>query len=70
MSNADQYDGVMCVVSQVVPGDAGRALVRTQVEASSHASGVSGTNARCVSTGALEARIAHMMSELAAKSGN
>lgn len=70
MSNADQYDVVMRVVSQVVPGDAGLALVRTQVEASSHASGVSGTNARCVSTGALEARIAHMMSELAAKSGN
>ena len=65
MSNSDTYDLVVRVVSQVVPADAGLATLRTQVEASAHASGVSGTNVRCVSTGQLEERIAHMMSELA-----
>jgi hypothetical protein len=68
MSNADTYDVIVRVVSQVVPADAGLASLRTQLEASAHSSGDSGPSVRCVSTGALEARIAHMMSELAAKS--
>jgi hypothetical protein len=67
MSNSDTYDVVIRVVSQVVPADAGLASIRTQVEGSAHSSGDSGPSVRCVSTGALEARIAHMMSELAAK---
>lgn len=70
MANADQYDIIVRVVSQVVPADAGLATIRTQVEANGRASGESSTSARCVSTGALEARIARMMSELATKSGN
>ena len=70
MTNADTYDVIIRVVSQVVPADAGLASLRTQVEASAHASGESGSSVRCVSTGALEARIAHMMSELAAKSAS
>jgi hypothetical protein len=67
MSNADTYDVVIRVVSQVVPADAGLASLRTQVEGSAHSSGDTGPSVRCVSTGALEARIAHKMSELAAK---
>ncbi|MEO6210516.1 MAG: hypothetical protein ABIQ10_10365 [Gemmatimonadaceae bacterium] len=70
MANADQYDIIVRVVSQVVPADAGLATIRTQVEANGRASGESSTSARCVSTGALEARIARMMSELATKSGS
>ncbi|MEO8879912.1 MAG: hypothetical protein ABI446_05900 [Gemmatimonadaceae bacterium] len=65
--NADQYDIIVRVVSQVIPADAGLSSIRTQVEANGRASGESSTSARCVSTGALEARIAHMMSELANK---
>ena len=68
LPNADTYDVLVRVVSQVIPADAGLASLRTQVEGSAHSSGDSGSNVRCVSTGALEARIAHMMSELAAKS--
>jgi len=70
MANADTYDLIVRVVSQVVLADAGLASLRTQVEASAHSSGDSGPGVRCVSTGALEARIAHMMSELAAKSAS
>jgi hypothetical protein len=70
MSNSDTYDVIVRVVSQVIPADAGLASLRTQVEGSAHASGDSGMNVRCISTGALEARIAHMMSELAAKPAN
>jgi hypothetical protein len=70
MSNSDTYDVVVRVVSQVVPADAGLASIRTQVEGSAHSSGDSGPSVRCVSTGALESRIAHMMSELAAKSAS
>jgi hypothetical protein len=70
MANADTYDMIIRVVSQVVPADAGLASLRTQVEASAHSAGDSGPSVRCVSTGALEARIAHMMSELAAKSAS
>ncbi|MDQ2932379.1 MAG: hypothetical protein M3Y05_16380 [Gemmatimonadota bacterium] len=70
MANADQYDIIVRVVSQVIPADAGLSTIRTQVEANGRASGESSTSARCVSTGALEARIARMMSELATKSGN
>ncbi|MEP7085796.1 MAG: hypothetical protein ABI884_00560 [Gemmatimonadota bacterium] len=70
MSNADTYDVIVRIVSQVVPADAGLASLRTQVEASAHASAISGSNVRCVSTGQLEERVAHMMSELAAKPTN
>ena len=67
MSNADTYDVIVRVVSQVVPADAGLASLRTQVEATAHANAVSGASVRCVSTGALEDRIAHMLSELTTK---
>jgi hypothetical protein len=70
MSNADTYDVIVRIVSQVIPADAGLSSLRTQIEGSAHSSAVSGTSVRCVSTGALEERIAHMMSELAAKPGN
>lgn len=67
MSNADTYDVLVRVVSQVVPADAGLASLRTQVEATAHANAESGATVRCVSTGALEGRIAHMLSELTSK---
>jgi hypothetical protein len=70
MSNADTYDVLVRVLSQVIPADAGLSSLRTQVEATAHANAVSGATVRCVSTGALEARIAHMLSELSAKPGN
>ena len=70
MSNADTYDVIVRVVSQVIPADAGLSSLRTQVEATAHANAVSGSSVRCVSTGALEERIAHMLSELVAKPGN
>ena len=70
MSNADTYDVIIRIVSQVVPAEAGLASLRTQVEANAHASAISGSNVRCVSTGQLEERVAHMMSELAAKPAN
>ena len=70
MSNADTYDVIVRVVSQVIPADAGLSSLRTQVEATAHANAVSGATVRCVSTGALEGRIAHMLSELVAKPGN
>lgn len=68
MSNADTYDVVLRVISQVFPADAGLASVRTQVEATAHAGSVAGASVRCASTGALEERIAHMLSEVSAKS--
>ena len=64
MSNADTYDLLVRVVSQVLAADAGVSTLRTQVEATAHAKAVSGATVRCVSTGALEERIAHMLSEL------
>ncbi len=67
MSNADTYDLLVRVVSQVLAADAGVSTLRTQVEATAHANAVSGATVRCVSTGALEERIAHMLSELTAK---
>jgi hypothetical protein len=67
MSNADTYDVLVRVISQIVPTDVGLATLRTQVEATAHAVAVSGQVVRCASTGALEARIAHMLSEQAIK---
>jgi hypothetical protein len=67
MSNADTYDMLVRVISQVIPADAGVSTLRTQVEATAHANAVSGATVRCVSTGALEERIAHMLNELTAK---
>jgi hypothetical protein len=70
MSNADTYDLLVRVVSQVLAADAGVSTLRTQVEATAHANAVSGATVRCVSTGALEERIAHMLGELTAKPNN
>ena len=70
MSNADTYDVILRVVSQVIPADAGLSSLRTQVEATAHANAVSGATVRCVSTGALEGRIAHMLSEMTVKPKN
>lgn len=70
MPNADTYDVLVRVVSQVIPADAGLSALRTQVEATAHANAVSGATVRCVSTGALEERISHMLSEMVAKPGN
>ena len=69
MSNADTYDVILRVVSQVIPADVGLSSLRTQVEATAHANAVSGATVRCVSTGALEGRISHMLSELSLKAG-
>lgn len=70
MDNADTYDIFARILSQIVPGDGGLSTLRTQVEATAHATGNSGQAIRCSSTGALEARIANMLGQMAARSGS
>jgi hypothetical protein len=65
ISNADQYDVVVRVITQIIPAEAGLSALRSQVEATAHPSATSGQVVRCASTGALEERIAHMLSEQA-----
>ena len=65
ISNADSYDLLLRVITQIIPAPGGLSAVRTQVEASGHASATSGQVVRCASTGALEERIAKMVSDQA-----
>lgn len=67
MSNADSYDMLIRVLTQIVPADGGLSKLRTQAEATAHANAVSGNPVRCSSTGALEARIAQMVSDQAVR---
>jgi hypothetical protein len=67
ISNADDYDLLIRVITQIIPAEGGLSAVRTQVEATGHASATSGQVVRCASTGALEERIAHMVSDQAVR---
>jgi hypothetical protein len=67
ISNADQYDILIRVITQIIPAEAGLSALRTQVEATAHPSATSGQSVRCATTGALEERIAHMLSEQAVR---
>lgn len=67
MSNADDYDLLVRVITQVMPAEGGLSIVRTQAEATGHATATSGQVVRCASTGALEERIAHMVSDQAVR---
>jgi hypothetical protein len=69
ISNADDYDLLVRVITQIIPAEGGLSALRTQVEATGHATAVSGQVVRCASTGALEARIAHMVSDQAVRAG-
>jgi hypothetical protein len=67
IANADSYDMLVRVLTQIVPTEGGLSKLRTQAEATAHANAVSGAPVRCSSTGALEARIAQMVSEQAVR---
>jgi hypothetical protein len=69
ISNADQYDLHVRVITQIVPADAGLSALRSQVEATGHSIATSGQIVRCASTGALEERIAHMVADQASRVG-
>jgi hypothetical protein len=65
IANADQYDLIVRVITQIIPAEAGLSAVRTQAEASGHATATSGQQVRCGTTGALEDQIAHMIADQA-----
>ena len=65
IANADQYDITVRVITQIIPADAGLSALRTQIEATGHSVATTGQALRCASTGALEERIAHMVSDQA-----
>jgi hypothetical protein len=67
IANADDYDLLIRVITQIIPAEGGLSAVRTQVEATGHATATSGQVVRCASTGALEERIAHMVSDQATR---
>jgi hypothetical protein len=69
ISNADDYDLLVRVITQIIPAEGGLSTLRTQVEATGHATATSGQVVRCASTGALEERIAHMVSDQAVRAG-
>jgi hypothetical protein len=69
ISNADDYDLLVRVITQIIPAEAGLSALRTQIEATAHATATSGQVVRCSSTGALEERIAHMVSDQAVRAG-
>ena len=69
IANADEYDILIRVVTQIIPADAGLSALRTQVEGTAHATATSGQVVRCASTGALEERIAHMVADQASRLG-
>jgi hypothetical protein len=70
ISNADDYDLLIRVISQIIPAEGGLSIVRTQAEATGHATATSGQVVRCASTGALEERIAHMVSDQAVRAAS
>jgi hypothetical protein len=65
IDNADEYDILIRVITQIIPADAGLSALRTQIEGTAHATATSGQVVRCASTGALEERIAHMVADQA-----
>lgn len=67
ISNADDYDILIRVITQIIPAEGGLSAVRTQAEATGHATATSGQVVRCASTGALEEQIAHMVSDQAVR---
>jgi hypothetical protein len=67
IANADQYDLRVRVITQIIPAEAGLSAVRTQAEATGHATATSGQEVRCGTTGALEDQIAHMISDQATR---
>lgn len=67
IANADQYDLLIRVITQILPAEGGLSAVRTQAEATGHAIATSGQVAQCSSTGALEAQIAHMITDQAVR---
>lgn len=69
IANADEYDILVRVITQIIPAEADLSALRTQIEATGHATAVSGQVVRCASTGALEERIAHMVGDQAARAG-
>lgn len=69
MSNSDNYDLYIRVISQIVPQGDKLSSLRTQAEATAHANAVSGQVVRCASTGELERRIATMVSEQTLRAG-
>ncbi|MDB4911401.1 MAG: hypothetical protein JWO39_2224 [Gemmatimonadetes bacterium] len=69
ISNADDYDLLVRVITQIIPAEAGLSALRTQIEATAYATATSGQPVRCSSTGALEERIAHMVSDQAIRAG-
>jgi hypothetical protein len=69
ISNADDYDLLVRVITQIIPAEAGLSALRSQVEATGHATATSGQVVRCSSTGALEERIAHMVADQAVRAG-
>lgn len=69
IANADDYDILVRVITQIIPAEGDLSALRTQIEATGHATAVSGQVVRCASTGALEERIAHMVGDQAARAG-
>ena len=69
VSTADTYDVWIRVIAQVLPMERGLSIVRTEVEVSAKATDMQGGSAPCSSNGALEARIAKRLAEVAAKAG-
>ncbi|MDQ2768862.1 MAG: hypothetical protein M3Y30_17135 [Gemmatimonadota bacterium] len=67
ISNADDYDLLIRVITQIIPAEGGLSSVRTQAEATGHAMATSGQVVRCASTGALEEKIAQMVSDQAVR---
>jgi hypothetical protein len=67
MANADNYDLLIRVITQIIPADGDLSKVRTQVEATGHQTATSGQVVRCSSTGALEEKIARMISDQAVR---
>jgi hypothetical protein len=70
VSTADSYEVWVRLVSQILPIDGSLSTVRTEVEATARAGDRPGETVRCSSTGALESRLAALLTEEAAKLKN
>jgi hypothetical protein len=67
VSTADSYEVWVRLVSQIIPIDGSLSTVRTEVEATARAGDRPGETVRCSSNGALESRLAALLTEEAAK---
>jgi hypothetical protein len=67
VSTADSYEVWIRLISQIVPIDGSLSTVRTEVEATARAGDRPGETVRCSSNGALESRLAALLTEEAAK---